>query len=323
MGSKQQAIDQIEQRWQSVSILESFKRSKAFIVATAILTVIFSIQLIDLAKLSLSSTLYSHIILLPVVALYLAWLEQSDQLIDSKPNRFLGLFFALCGVAILAWQFLYGGLREAVSIEGENDRLAYFILSYVLLIISSALFLLDWNRFKTHMFSFGILLFIVPFPSVAKTGIESFLQYTSAEAAYQLFALSGTPVLRHSDLIFELPNIKLEVAPQCSGIRSSLVLLIVSIVAAKLFLTKTWKRWLLVLFVIPLAIIRNGVRVFTIGQLCTIKGPHMIDSWIHKSGGPLFFALSLIPFFILLLVLWKSENRGNKVQRIPESQTII
>jgi hypothetical protein len=37
--------------------------------------------------------------------------------------------------------------------------------------------------------------------------------------------------------------------------------------------------------------------------------PAMIDSWIHQRGGPLFFALSLIPFFLLLFMLCRSERR--------------
>jgi hypothetical protein len=43
----------------------------------------------------------------------------------------------------------------------------------------------------------------------------------------------------------------------------------------------------------------------------------MIDSPIHHQGGPLFFALSLIPFFLLLLFLRKSERFSKNVK--PQS----
>jgi exosortase/archaeosortase family protein len=59
---------------------------------------------------------------------------------------------------------------------------------------------------------------------------------------------------------------------------------------------------------IPLGLLRNGFRVFTIGELCVHLGPQMIDSPIHHRGGPIFFALSLIPLFILLVVLQKYER---------------
>ncbi len=63
------------------------------------------------------------------------------------------------------------------------------------------------------------------------------------------------------------------------------------------------------LAVIPLAVLRNGFRVFTIGELCVHIGPQMIDSPIHHQGGPLFFILSLVPFLLLLYLLIRSERR--------------
>jgi len=90
------------------------------------------------------------------------------------------------------------------------------------------------------------------------------------------------------------------------------VLFITSLVAGGLFLRSPWRRAVLTLAVLPLALLRNGFRVFTIGQLCVRIGPQMIHSPIHKQGGPLFFALSLIPFFLLLLWLRKSENSSTR-----------
>jgi hypothetical protein len=39
----------------------------------------------------------------------------------------------------------------------------------------------------------------------------------------------------------------------------------------------------------------------------------MIDSPIHRKGGPLFFALALIPFFLLLAFLRRRDfNKSEK-----------
>jgi exosortase/archaeosortase family protein len=90
------------------------------------------------------------------------------------------------------------------------------------------------------------------------------------------------------------------------------VLFITSLVAGYLFLRSPWKRTILCLAVIPLALLRNGFRIFVIGQLCVQIGPDMINSPIHHRGGPLFFLLSLIPFFLFLIFLIKSERHGGK-----------
>jgi exosortase/archaeosortase family protein len=86
-------------------------------------------------------------------------------------------------------------------------------------------------------------------------------------------------------------------------------LVITSLVASYLFLKTPSRRLLLVLVVIPLALLRNGFRVFVIAELCVRIGPQMIDSPIHHHGGPLFFLLSLVPLFLLLVYLVKSESR--------------
>ena len=79
-----------------------------------------------------------------------------------------------------------------------------------------------------------------------------------------------------------------------------------------MFLRSPWKRAVLTLAVIPLAIIRNGFRILTISWLCVHVGPEMIDSPIHHRGGPIFFILSLIPFFALLFLL---RRHGAKTPR--------
>jgi len=156
-------------------------------------------------------------------------------------------------------------------------------------------------------FPLGFLVFLVPIPTLLQTWMETFLQYGSAAVAFGLFKLSWTPVF-YRDLIFQLPGFSMEVAPQCSGIHSSLALFILSLLAGHLFLRSRWKRATLALAVIPLALLRNGFRVFTIGQLCVHIGPEMIDSYIHRHGGPFFFILSLVPFCILLFFLMKSDR---------------
>ena len=130
-----------------------------------------------------------------------------------------------------------------------------------------------------------------------------------------LFDATGTPVLR-SGTVFELPGVVIRVAQECSGIRSSWVLFITGLVAANLFLNSAWRRFILVALIIPLGIVRNGFRILVIGLLCVHLGPQMIHSILHRNGGPLFFALSLVPLLLLLLWLRRGETpRGAETKR--------
>ncbi len=181
--------------------------------------------------------------------------------------------------------------------------------AFVLFVIGLGFALLGRNSLRAAAFPLGFLVFLVPFPIPVLDAIETFLQHGSADVAQAIFTLAGTPFLR-DDLVFRLPGISIEVAPQCSGIHSTLVLVITSVLAAHLFLRSNTKRTILAVAVVPLALLRNGVRVFTIGQLCVSIGPEMINSAIHRRGGPVFFAASLIPLFLLLWVFARSERKA-------------
>ena len=164
------------------------------------------------------------------------------------------------------------------------------------------------------IFPVTILLFAIPLPDAVVIEFERALMIASAEAADLLFSLAGTSVYRDGQ-VFQLPGFTLEVAQECSGIRSSWVLLITSLLISHLFLQSNWRRAVVVAAVIPLGILRNGFRVLVIGLLCDNYGPHMIDSFVHQRGGPVFFGLSLLPLFALLW--WLRRREQNEQREAP------
>jgi exosortase C (VPDSG-CTERM-specific) len=259
----------------------------------------------QLIKLAFSDDLYSHIPLIPLVSVYLIWTKRRELPAPSAPHRVLAVAFAVIGVIALAVSL--PAIQGNLDLTAE-DILSLRILSWLGFVGSAAAWLLGRETLRALAFPLCFLIFMVPFPTAVRSGLETFLQYGSAAVAHALFNLGGTSVFYH-DLIFRLPGIDLRVAPECSGIRSSLALFITSVVAGHFFLRSKWKCVVLSLAVIPLALLRNGFRIFTIGELCVHISPDMINSYIHRQGGPVFFALSLIPFFLLLWLLLRSEQR--------------
>jgi exosortase len=172
-------------------------------------------------------------------------------------------------------------------------------LAYLSLVAAGGFLFVGSGWMASAAFPVGFLLFMIPLPDAVVVALERGSVLASADVSAFMFRMTGTPLVRDGE-VFVLPGIVIRVAQECSGIRSSWVLFITSIVASHLFLSSPWRRIVLVAFVIPLAIVRNGFRILVIGLLCAHIGPHMIDSVIHHQGGPLFFALSLIPLFLLL-----------------------
>lgn len=284
------------------------KRLQRLAICGTTLVLCFAKPLFDLVRYALASELYSYILLVPFISGYLIWINKHNLALDSRPVRARAFPPLLIGVAILAgyWIAVGAGWKP-----GAESHLGLMMLSLLALLVSAGFLCLGVETMCRAAFPLALLLFIIPLPDPLLQGIVSFLQHQSADVANGLFTLSGMPFLRQ-DTFFQLPGMSLEVAPECSGIRSTLVLFITSLVAGYLFLRSPWRRAILTLAVIPLALLRNGFRVFTIGELCVQIGPHMIHSPIHRRGGPLFFALSLVPFFLLLLWLRKGERKSTR-----------
>ena len=283
-------------------------RLRSFALATVVLALCFAVPLHDLIWFAATSEFHSYILLIPFISAYLVWLKKGSIPICSQPARKTSLVFLTAGTAalIVYWLFLRSQLKLA-----EDDYLAVMVTSFLLFFFGVCGLFLGREMLRATSFPLGMLIFMVPIPAFAMPSIDFFLQHGSAAATQGFFSLSGTPFLRNG-LIFQLPGITIQVAPECSGIQSSMVLLITGLVAAYLFLRKPWNRALLTLLMIPLGLLRNGFRVFTIGELCVHIGPQMINSPIHHRGGPIFFALSLIPLFVILVVLRKSERARGK-----------
>lgn len=280
---------------------------RAFLVAAGVLVVLFLPAFVQLIRFSLKGDLYSHVGLIPLVSIYFVWISRRQLDLSGPPVARLwsGLVLGL-GALLTLW--LGAGLLGWTKFAAQ-DSIVLSMYAFVTLLAGLGLLLLPRTSLRDLAFPLCFLVFLAPLPLAAEHAFESFLQQGSAITAHGIFVLIGTPVFRDGTY-FRLPGFSMQVAPECSGINSTLALFITSIVAGRLLLRSGWTRATLTLVVLPIALVRNAVRVVTIGELCVRVGPHMIDSYIHRHGGPVFFALSLIPFGAILMWLLRRERRS-------------
>lgn len=270
-----------------------------------LVTLVFAQPLAGLLIHAIENDLHSHIPLVPFVAGYLLYLQRKPRVAAYRSSIGGTLIAAAIGcVAIVARV----ALHESLS---ANDGLAVTTLAYVSFVLAGGFLFLGAERMASAAFPIAFLFFMVPLPDAAVRWLEQASAVASTEAAALFFGMTGTPILRHG-AVLTLPGIVLEVARECSGIRSSWVLFITGLVASRMFLTSPWRRVVLVAFVIPLGIVRNGFRILVIGLLGVHVGPHMLDSMIHHSGGPIFFVLSLVPLLFLAWWLRRQEHRQDE-----------
>ncbi len=289
----------VNQATASVDGPTSQSRAVRYAIFAGALILCFGKPLVQWATFCWNSELYSHCVLIPFVSAYFVWMRRHTLVLEAKSDLGAALIPAVLGALPLVWFRAFRPADKALAIE---DYLALMIASLLLLLLAGALFFLGRRFLRPMLFAIVFMVFAVPFPNDVLHLATRFLQLGSADVSEALLQLSGMTYLRDGTF-FALPGFKMEVAPECSGIHSTLALFISSLAAGYMLLPEWKSRTLLAVAVVPLALLRNGFRIFTIGHLCVYISPEMIHSYIHRRGGPIFFAFSLIPLFLLLLQL--------------------
>lgn len=266
---------------------------------------------------TLKDALHSYAVGIPFISAWLIWQMRAPASPDhrsSRPSRAAAAVLGLLAVATGVVGFL--ALR-AGWIQAPTNGLSVQMLGWVLAVWAGAFWFFPLEELRRHAFAVAFLIFTVPFPVPLVDFIEIQLQHASAWAVALTFDLTGVTYYRDARS-FWIPGFRFEVAQECSGVRSTVVLFITSLVAGKLLLRAAWRRAVLSLAIIPLGIARNTLRICTITLLSAYVDPSIIDSPLHHQGGPLFFAVSLVPLFILLWWLRRQEP-PHRAPKAPEA----
>jgi len=257
--------------------------------------------LVSLFSLTQQEEHYSHIVLIPLLSMYVLYLGRKAIFDSREWSPWLGSLVIGMG----AW--CYWSADAAIF---APDQLSMTILASV--VMCWGIFVSCFGVTLCRKVSFGLLflLFMVPLPSFLLDAIIGILQRSSAEAAEVLFSLLGVSFFRQG-FLFSLSNFTIHVAEECSGIRSALSLFITSLVAGHFFLRSAWTKMGLVAIVIPLAIVKNAVRIVGLSLLANYVDPTFItDSALHRSGGIPLFLLSLVVLLSLVWLLRRFEKKA-------------
>ena len=249
-----------------------------------------------------NSAYYTHAVLIPLVCAYLIFTRRKEIFRD------VGYAFVPGGAVAGLGLLLLVAAATLASGWGRNDYSVLVACSTVLVVIGAFVAIFGLRAFRSARFPMLFLAFMVPLPTIVEYWAIRILQLGSTEFVAFLFQFTGMPVLRDG-VVFHLPGLSIEVAPQCSGIRSSLALVITCVLAGHMFLKTTWKKALLVLAVLPITMLKNGIRIVTLSVLAVYVDRGFLESSLHRDGGIVFFVLALLLMAPILFVLRKSEHK--------------
>jgi exosortase len=286
-------------------------RNIYFAIYGIVLIALYFEQLGELTKLALDVQLYSHFLLIPFVSAFLLFKRREAVLSEISYSAQIGMPIVAGGI-LLYW--LGKGLFSQLD---QHDYLSLMMFSFVAGFIGGFIMFYGNRAFRKAMFPLLFLVFIVPVPTFIIEPLIHILLVGSAETSYQVFNILGVPIFRQG-FIFELPGIAVEVARQCSGINSTVALLITCVLAGHLFLESGWRKVVLVLCLFPIAILKNSLRIVTISLLASYVDPIFITNhWIHSAGGKPFFVLAMLFMVPVLWLLRRSEKK--KIDSPPAS----
>jgi exosortase len=295
---------------QSTSILT---RHAAFLVLCAAGLVVFYKPLPELLRMTCDSELYSHIPIIPLISLGILIFSRKRIFADLSWGWKGGMALIAVGLVALLWGNRMTGLNQ-------NDFLSVMMCGAVLWVIGGFLLCYGGVAAREALFPLLFLIFVIPIPNFILDPFERMLMIGSTDLTHSLFKVVDIPVHREG-FAFALPGITIEVARQCSGIRSSIALIITSVFAGYLFLQRGWNRVILVLSFFPITVFKNALRIATLSLLASYVDTRFITgSWLHKSGGIPFFAVGLALMAPVLWALIKAEKRSSKVKADRKAQ---
>jgi exosortase len=245
---------------------------------------VFWKALLRLAQYALNNDDASHILLIPFIAAWLIYVDRR-KIVPASVDLAAASCFAVPAAALCATVIRGSFADTSVS-------LAVSILALVLFLAAGFVALLGRGSAKSAWFPLAFLIFLIPFPEALLNRITYLLQKGSAAVAEIIFDWSGVPVWREG-LIFHLPKMNIEIAPECSGIRSSIAILILAVLVAHFAFTKTWKKALFVCAGLLMMIVKNGIRIAVLTLLANYVDPGFLYGRLHKEGGVVFFLLGL------------------------------
>jgi len=248
---------------------------------------------------ALNNDTASHILLIPFLAGWLIYHDKEKITPGSLDVAAACWFFAPATILSVT-------ARRSTSAD-ISLLLAASMLAFVLLVIAGFAGIFGRASAKALHFPLALLFFLVPLPEALLNCVIYWLQMGSAAIAEIIFDWLGIPVLREG-FVFHLPKMSIEVAQECSGIRSSMALLILALVIAHFAFSKFWKKALFVAAGLLMMIVKNGVRIASLTILANYVNPEFLYGRLHREGGVVFFLLGLVLLWPLYWYLRRGES---------------
>jgi exosortase len=241
---------------------------------------------------------FSHGYFVPLFSGFVIWQDRARLAQVVRRPSWSGLALIVLGLVLL--------------IVGQMGAELFLSRSSLLILLAGLVILFaGWNVFRALLFPWAFLFLMIPIPAIIFNQITFPLQILASKVAAATLPSFGVPVLRQGNVI-NLASQQLQVAEACSGIRSLMSLLTLSVIYGYLMERRLWVRYLLALASVPVAVAANSFRIITTGLMVQYWDPDKAEGYFHTSWGWIVFVISLIMLYALhALIRWSWPDKGS------------
>jgi exosortase len=269
------------------------------------------------AAVFLSSTEMSDerglVVLVVFVCVVLIW--QDRALITEKVKFYPAALLVLLPLLVcISW-------LATTTVIDWNLHVSLSTLLFAVWCVAGFGFAYGPAAFRQARFPLLLLIAMTPLPAAIQSPLIGWLQKASAVATGWLFHAANVPFYREGILLM-LPRVTIEVARECSGIRSTLILLVATLVMGHISLHSPWAKILLIVLFVPVTIFKNVIRIFTLSMLGMYVDPSFLTGKLHHNGGVVFFALAFVGMGGITILLRNLEQR-RRYGPIPKAQPAL
>jgi exosortase len=289
--------------------MRNSERSIGFALLCILASAVLWRPLAQTINLAIHNDECTYILLILPISVTLIWSDWAFKACTPSPNMRAGL-------SLFAASFLIAVSSSLISVIEPDLRLAMNMLALVLSWIAAFVLCFGIQSALSFLFPLCFLFWMIPIPFAAQVRVVQFLQRGSAVSASLFFSITGVPVSRDGILLY-IPGLNVEVARECSSIRSSMMLLVTTMVIAQVLLRTPWRKLLVIVLAVPLSIAKNGLRIFTIGMLGTRIDRSFLSGRLHRQGGIVFFLIALAMITVVLWILRRNERTMVVAAQMP------
>ena len=243
----------------------------------------------------------SYILLVPVLSAMLVFRDRDNVFAHTSRTGLTRSSMAgfATGIVLIGVGYLLPARSESEMVATALGLIAFWVGAHV--------YCFGEASARAALFPLGMLLWMVPIPAAIIDWLTAFLRDGSTELVAVMFRASGVPVFRDG-YFFHLPGQSIEVAKECSGIRSSLCLMLLTMVIAHESLRGNARRSILMVATIPIVILKNGIRIVSLTLLAIYVDPSFLTGPLHHQGGIVFFLIGMAILVPIIALLRKGDT---------------